>query len=412
MPEGDAPMSSFVESVFSDAGPAVAAAPAPAPEAPPPVEPAAPPVVAPAPLDAPPAPSSPAGPETQQATPDAPVPAQFQSAVDFQTQIAEASAPLGGPEIVPEALKWTGMLFGLADVPEGATPAQHFMESLYATDQTTYWGIVNDAIATHQDHLMQRLEPLVLQKYGIAPEQLPEVQDYLRYGAAATVETWEREFVNQLPPELQSTFTSQSQAFRNWMIKHVNDDMPLEVAITQLQQAKAFAEMTKADDDRKARESESQAQTEQRETATIVQQTVQRYEDSFISRKAAEMQVDAETVRDWVVRTASELDRVASADPQHEAAIAWRTLEDAAKSRNQLKINAAMNRMSIAFEKAFSDLLQRRGKAPAAPAAPAVPKVPSSQNPQFDPDLPPSAQRQGASFVDLVFGNASPADYR
>src|SRR5262245_35722341 len=70
--------------------------------------------------------------QTQDGQPQQPqIPQEYLEAHEWRGKIGEEANAFGGLDMVPQALKWSRMLFGLEAPPDGVTPAAHFMDSLF-----------------------------------------------------------------------------------------------------------------------------------------------------------------------------------------------------------------------------------------------------------------------------------------
>jgi hypothetical protein len=349
------------------------------------------------------------GQQQQQQRPD--VPAEYQQAHDWRAKIAEAAKPIGGLENVQQALKWSGMLFGLEPTPEGVTPAEHFLGELWQSDRQVYNELLQEIATTHAKNLIPLMEDQILAKNEIPKDRLPEIKEFLKFGRGNVSETKHRDFVTQIGSDCQTIFPKLSQAFQDWIVNQVDEGrMSWELAEEQIREKGSLLAMQDEKAQEKARAEEAKGSEEKARVRQVVTDTVQRYENAFVEAYAREKGVDTEVVRDWVARVASEMDAAASSDPRHPAKLAWDNLNKAAASENPLRIQAAMNQVQRVFEESFNAMLAKRsnGRAAAAPNGqqqqqqPAAPRAPQQQQQQFEPDKPGGAED---------FTNVSLSDY-
>jgi hypothetical protein len=340
------------------------------------------------------------------------VPQEYAEAYQWRNQIGEEAKAFGGLQNVPQALKWSRMLFGLDQTPEGMTPAGHFLQNLFDSDREVYDGLLTDIATTHAKQLTPLLEEKILAANGIPKERLGEVRDFLKYGRVNVTESAHRDFVGQIAQDCQQIFPKLSESTRNWIVDQVDRGlMTWEFAEEQIREKGVLVALQE-------REQQQKLDVEQRKTAEaemraqgVINESVQRYEDAFVNAKAAQLGVEAETVRDWVARAASELDLAAQQNPKHPARLAWDELRTAAKSANPLRVNAAMNSVQAVFEEHFNAMLARRnGKAPAQNGQQPNGQPPSLRQPQqqqqFEPDKPGGENLDNVSLQDYLFGRA------
>src|SRR5262245_59240110 len=199
--------------------PAAPPAPAPAPEptttSPQPpvagtVNPYVPPATPPQNLQTPAAPAPDPGQppqapaQTQDGQPQAPqIPQEYTQAHEWRGQIEKEAEAFGGLDMVPQALKWGRMLFGLEAAPDGVRPAAHFMDELWQADRQVYREILGAVANEHADRLLEHLDDRFFAKHEIPKDRLSEIKDFLRYGRVSATDAASREFVQQLRPEFQ-----------------------------------------------------------------------------------------------------------------------------------------------------------------------------------------------------------------
>lgn len=435
-------MTSLADAIAPSPAPAPAAtsAPAPAPEPvsqtppQPPVAgtvnpylpPAAPPqnlqtppqeTPAPAALDPGQPPQAPA--QTQDAQPQAPqIPPEYMQAHEWRAQIEREAEAFGGLDMVPQALKWGRMLFGLEAPPEGVEPANHFLNELWRVDRQTYREVLSAAANEHADRLLEHLEDRFFAKNEIPKDRLPEIKDFLRYGRVATTDSAQREFVQQLRPEFQTIFPRLSEATRNWLVDQVDRGiMTLDFAEEQIRKENILLAIEDRDAQAKQRETEAAKLETDRRSRQVANENVLRYQNAFVEAYSRKHQIAPEDVLEKVAYVAGTLDEAAGKDVRHPARVAWDNLLKAAESGNEIRIKAAMGQMQVAFEAAFDAYMARRsGKSAALAPAPAQPPNPSQpttprqgQQPQFEPDKPNAGEDWSkVSLQDYLFGRANP----
>jgi len=344
------------------------------------------------------------------------IPQEYRQAHEWRGQIEKEAKALGGLENVPMALKWSRMLFGLEQAPEGVAPAAHFLNELWRVDKQVYREVLGAVAGEHADRLLEHLEERFFAKNEIPRDRLAEIKDFLRYGRVSPAETAHREFVGLLKPELQAVFSKLKSAQQNFYVDQVDRGlMSLEFAEQEIAEKGILLAI---DDERaQAREREAEAaqfETEQR-ARQVANEAIGRYENVFVEAYSRKHGVDADDVREKIARVAGELDSAASADERHPAGVAWRNLLKSAESGNELRIKAAMGQMQIVFEAAFDAYMARRGGKAPAPAngatPPGQPSQPASlrqpQQPQFEPDKPNAGEDwSNVSLDDYLFGRA------
>jgi hypothetical protein len=381
------------------------------------VPPATPPqnLQPPAPTETPAAPDQGQQPPAQGEQPAATqIPQEYLDAHEWRGKIGEEANAFGGLDMVPQALKWSRMLFGLEAPPEGVTPAGHFMESLFRADPQVYRDLLGDIVATHGERISPLLEDQILAKHGIAKDRLPEVQDFLRYGRVSATDAAQREFVKLIKPESATIFSKLSEATRNWLVDQVDRGfMTFDFAEEQIREKGILLAVHERDEQARQREADAvEFEKEQRATARANEE-IGRYQQTFVDAQARKHGISADDVLEKVAFVAGTLDAAASADERHPAKKAWDDLKEAAGSGNDLRIRAAMSRMKVVFEQAFDAYMaSRAGKAPAAtPAAPPAQAQPATlRQPQFEPDKPAAGEDWGkVSLDDYLFGRAAPA---
>lgn len=444
---------SFTESLFN---PAPAADPAPsAPAAAPASEaPFAPPAstspaaAAPAPEQQPFAPASapatPAQPETPQAPaapgaepslpaqPPAPVvPPEFTRAHEFWTKVEPLAAPLGGVDMIPNAVQWTSMLFGLGERPVDQTTGQpmapevHFLNTLQQADPGIYSAFASELIDRHKAAILNTYRNEILQQLNIPAEKLEAVQSYLKYGDQSVDSEAEREFIQGLAePSLIEFYRKQPASYR----AHLVNSMPVDLAKEALADKKYIKDSQAQSEQTKQAEQQRQVEQQEYEVATLRESHIQKSELAFVSAKAKELNVPEQQVGDWLQLVGLEMDRevskvqaelkqmyrsatpeqLASATQQKsEVARTWNQLTEACKSRNELRINAAMNQFRLLVETRFHHFLAGRKTSAPAPAAPpaehGAPRVP-----EFPPTPLPTTAGGGNSFVKSLFGEGDP----
>src|SRR5262245_58100413 len=183
-------MSDFTNMSVADAiAPASAPAPSPASAPTPASEPVTPtppqppaagnvnpyvPPATPPQFQEPPAPAQPGTPPNQPVPPELAqqpqslqIPQEYMQAHEWRGQIEQEAQAFGGLDMVPQALKWGRLLFGLETPPEGVTPAAHFMQNLFNADRDTYQDILNEIASTHAGNLIPLLEEEIFAKHEI-----------------------------------------------------------------------------------------------------------------------------------------------------------------------------------------------------------------------------------------------------
>jgi len=416
--------------------PAPASAPAPAPEPAvptPPQPPAAgnvnpyvPPATPPQNLQTP-APETPAPPSTPDQGQQPPaqtqgeqsqqpqIPQEYTQAHEWRGQIEREAEALGGLENVPMALKWSRMLFGLEQAPEGVAPAAHFLNELWRVDKQVYREVLGAVAGEHADRLLEHLEDRFFDKTGIPKDRLPEVQDFLRYGRVPATEAAHREFIGLLKPETQAIFARLKPAQQNFFVDQVDRGyMTLDFAEQEISEKGILLAIDSERAEAKQREAEAAKFEDDRRARQIANDEIGRYEKTFVEAQARKHGVSPEDIHEKVAFVAGTLDAAASADERHPAKVAWDGLIEAAGSGNPLRIQAAMNRMRIVFEAAFDDYMGKRGKAPAPTNGHQPPGQPQQtaslrqqQQPQFEPDNPNAGEDwSNVSLDDYLFGRA------
>jgi hypothetical protein len=346
------------------------------------------------------------------------IPQEYLDAHEWRGKIGEEATAFGGLDMVPQALKWSRMLFGLDQTPDGVRPAAHFMEALFNADPQVYREILHEVATTHVDRLLPLLEDRFFARNEIPKDRLAEVKDFLRYGRVAATDAAQREFVGQLKPEFQAIFPRLSEATRNWIVDQVDRGlMTLHFAEEQIRKENILLAIEERDAQTREREAEAAESERDRRARQVANEEIGRYQNVFVEAQARKHGIAPEDVLEKVAFVAGTLDAAASADEKHPARIAWEGLLEAAGSGNPLRIKAAMGRMQVVFEAAFDDYMGKRGKGvaptnghqpPAQPQQPSLLRQP--QVPQFPPDKPNAAEdRSNASLYDHLFGRAPSA---
>ena len=343
------------------------------------------------------------------------IPPEYLEAHDWRGKIGEEAKAFGGLDMVPEALKWSRMLFGLEPAPDGMTPAGHFMQQLFSADRQVYQDLLGEIVATHADRLIPILEERVLAGHEIPKARLAEVKDFLRYGRVAVADTAHREFVGQLKPEIAAIFPKLTQAQQNFYVDQVDRGlMTWEFVEQEIREKGILLAMQERDEQFKQRDDERTKTEAKQRTQAVIDDHIGRYENAFVEAKAREMGVDAELVRDMVARVAGELDREGARDPQSAIAKAWRNLEEAAASGSEMRLRPAVSAVQLIVEQRFDAMLAKRGKAPTNGHQPPngqpqqqATSLRQPQQQQFDPDKPANPDDlSNVSLYDHLFGRA------
>jgi hypothetical protein len=402
---------------------------APAPSAPAPG--AAAPALAPEPATWTPAipATPPTDPNAPQAQPAAPVvPPEFATAREFYQKIEPIAARIGGVEHIENAVEWTAMMFGLGDT-QGMAPEKYFVEKFRATDPQMYSAIAAEIIERQKPGILQAYRDEILSSIGITPDQLPKVQDFLKYGSGAIGSEEEREFVQELnDSELAKVFTGLTPAHR----AHLLNGMPKEMAKDWLADKKAMLDIQSEKSQQQEQKTAFEQQQVQAQTEALRESQISKAEEVFINAKASELGLPKEQITDWLTVIAVQMDKeVGQAErqlrqqyphatpeqisqallQQNEVARTWHLLNEACKSRNEIRINAAMNQFRLLTETRWANFLATRQTAspapvPVAPPAPGAPPVP-----QFAPGNPPTTNTKGTGLTRMLFGEITPEQY-
>ncbi len=410
-------------------------APTPTPD-PVAASPAAPTATATAPAIAPEAPATPAVPSAPvppappaQGQPAAPViPPEYATAHEFYNRLTPIANRIGGLDHIENAVEWTSLMFGLGDTPQNYTPEQYFVEKFKQTDPQMYAAVAERIIEAQKPVILQAYRDEILQSIGIPTDKLQSVQDFLKYGAGAVGSEEEREFITELNnPELAKVFQGLTPAHR----AHLLNNMPKEMAIDWLADKKVMLDIQSE----KSQQSEQKTATEQRimqaQTEALRESQISKAEEVFINAKAAELGLPKEQIQDWLTVVAVNMDReIAQLQQQlqqqyphatqeqitqalmqkSDVARTWHQLEQACASRNELRINAAMNQFRLLTETRFANFLASRKQAPVNPTAPTVPAPGAPRDPQFQPGNPP-ANDSNSDLLGLLFGQTAPGQY-
>jgi hypothetical protein len=307
------------------------------------------------------------------------IPQEYLQAHEWRAQIEREAEAFGGLDMVPRALKWGRMLFGLEQAPEGVEPGAHFLNELYRADRQAYAQVMGAAANEHADRFLEYLEDHFFAKHGIPKYRLPEIQDFVKYGPVSANDVATRAFVQELRPEFQAIFPQLSEATRNWLVQQVDRGlMTVEFAEEQIREKGILLAIEERDAQAKQREAEAAKFEEGRRAFDRANQEIARFENAFVEAQSRKHAVDVEIARDWVTRVAAELGHAAQMDPRHPAKAAWDDLVAACASGNDMRIKPAMSRLQTLVERGLDDLLTRRGKAPANSHQP-------PGQPQFEP---------------------------
>jgi hypothetical protein len=343
------------------------------------------------------------------------IPQEYMQAHEWRGQIEQEAQAIGGLDNVPMALKWSRMLFGLDQVPDGVQPAAHFLNELWRVDKQVYQGVLGAVANEHADRLLDHMEDRFFAKHGIPKDRLPEVKDFLRYGSLSPSETAHREFVGLLKPETQAIFARLKPAQRNFFVDQVDRGyMTLDFAEQEIGEKGILLAIDAERAEARQREADAARFESDHRARQVANEEIGRYEKTFVEAQARKHGIAPEDIYEKVAYVAGTLDSAASADERHPAKIAWDDLIEAAGSSNPLRIKAAMSRMQVVFEAAFDEYMGKRGKGavPApAPAQPPNPSQPSSlRQPQFEPDKPNAANDwSSVALDDYLFGRAAPS---
>jgi hypothetical protein len=346
------------------------------------------------------------------------IPQEYMQAHEWRGQIEREAEALGGLENVPTALKWARTLFGLETPPEGVEPANHFLNELYRVDRQVYREVLGAVANEHADRLLEHLEDRFFAKLGIPKDRLPEVQDFVKYGRVATTDSAQREFVQQLRPEFQAIFPKLSETMRNWLVDMVDRGlMTLNVAEEQIRKENILLAIEERESQAREREAEAAQSEGDRRARSLANETIGRYEKTFVEHYSRKHSIDPDDVREKIARVAGELDSAASADEKHPAREAWEELLEACRSGNELRIKSKMSKMQVVFESAFDAYMASRSGKPATtnghqplgqPQQPA--SLRQQQQPQFPPDKPNAGEDwSNVALDDYLFGRATPA---
>jgi hypothetical protein len=349
------------------------------------------------------------------------IPQEYRQAHEWRAQIEREAQAFGGLDMVPQALKWGRMLFGLETPPEGVAPAEHFWNALWDADKQTYGEAVRVIANEHADRLLPHLEDKFFAKHGIPKDRLPEVQDFLKYGRVSTTETAHREFVGLLKPETQSIFARLKPAQQNFFVDQVDRGyMTLDFAEQEISEKGILLAIDAERAEVREREAEAAKFETERSARKVANEAIGRYQNAFVEAYSKKHSIAPEDVLEKVAFVAGTLDMEASANARHPAKIAWDNLLKASESGNELRIKAAMGQMQIAFEAAFDAYMAKRSGKSGAPAPtpaqspnPSQPGQPPSlrqgQQPQFEPDKPNAGQDWSkVPLDDYLFGRANP----
>lgn len=266
-------------------------------------------------------------------------------------------------------------LMGIGEIPEGRTPQGHFLDQIYQFDTRAYDALVKEVVRSHEGELVKNLRESVLRAEGLptTPEELAGLRDFARYGHQYVNDEAGRQFLQQIPQELQGAFGRMTEVRRNWMVGQVADGyMPKEVAIEDLQRAENDYQRGLADQEKIRLDDERQSQQVVQRAYQQTEQQLSAQYDQIIEARAKADNIHPEIVRDIYARAAQELERFANAALHNyatneqervlgvRAIRGYQALVEANKTGSPFAIKQAMNELRILAEQQYSVHLQAR----------------------------------------------------
>lgn len=331
------------------------------------------------------------------------------------------------------------MIFDTLDNPIDPTTGQPtesaelFWKSLAQIDKQRYDALTWNAIQFNKANIMNAWRDEFLEATGIPAERLEEVQNYIRYGSGSVdSDDVQRLMQHVTNPEEQAWFNRQPDNIKSWLL----NNMPPEAAERYIRSQMKEQQFEAQEKEREAAQAKIAETRQAREVAQIREENIGKFEQAFVAAKAVELNIPPAQVTEFLEVVTSRIDREISSlsdqladrypnatkeQLQFEAAKvnplarSWFELSKASASRNQLRIDTAMNALRSQVEARFNEFLTGKGlvpsKAPTAPATPRTGAQGGNREPQFPVELPPvdpKATGYNASFVDSLFGKGDP----
>lgn len=300
-------------------------------------------------------------------------------------------------------------LMGIGEIPEGKTPQAHFLDQIYGFDERAYNALVREVVQFHRDDLVRTLREDVLRAEGlpVTAEELTGLRDYARFGHQYVADEAGRQFLQQIPAELQGAFQRLSQVRRDWMVNQVTDGyMPKEVAIEDLKRAEDdYQRDLKQQQGNQEKLAQAERQVEQR-AYQQTEQLLSEQKEAIIQAKAKADNLHPEIVRDIYARAGQELEQLANAalygysknEQEHALGVrairSYQALVEANKTGSSLAVKQALNDLRLLAEQQYSVHLQQRRQRASQP--PPTNGAPLQQQPQTRVLEPEQSARPGS----------------